>query len=133
MNGKQPRYGPAPVMSNETTSVVPLKGKQTHIRRCQFSHRLDVRADVVLFLNKACQRPERQYRSHVWVCPSEDIYTHQIDVFHDIQPNADQGHPQHHAFQKGLSYNKSGGRFWKMIESRGCFRCRSLCIRCEHA
>lgn len=91
MNGKQPRYGPTPVMSNETTSVVPLKGKQMHIRRCQFSHKLDVRADVVLFFNKACQPPEHQYCSHVWVCPSEDIYTHQMDVFHDIQPNADQG------------------------------------------
>lgn len=28
---------------------------------------------------------------YCWLPPSEDIYTHQMDVFHDMQPNADQG------------------------------------------
>lgn len=33
MNCKQPRYGPTPVVTDETTSVVPLKEKKTRVRR----------------------------------------------------------------------------------------------------
>lgn len=55
---------------------------------------LDFHASVVLFFffNGINLFIENQYCSHIRVCPSEDIYTHQMDVLHDIQLNAEQGH-----------------------------------------
>lgn len=94
VDGKQPCYGPAPVVADKTTSVVPLKEKSTQTSDgALLSQQLDARADVVLFI-KACQRLKNRYRSHFFIAgflPLRTFYTHQMDVFHDIQPNADQG------------------------------------------
>lgn len=91
VNGEQPRYGPAPVVAHQAASVVPLEEKQMHIR--QFCDRS--------WMFSWCFAVSEQSMSVLkintvptWLLLAsslDDIYTHQKDVFHDIQPNADQG------------------------------------------
>lgn len=99
-------------------------------------------------------KPENQYCSHFfllycWLSVSEDTYTHQTDVFHDIQPNADQGqdislisqylyshlHHQHRSRKphltssasSALHVEMSGRHFCKTTEGRSWFCTLSSC------
>lgn len=76
VDGKQPRYGPAPVVADETTSVVPWKekarGRQTVLCYCS-SWTLAQMSRRLLKHVSASQKSILFSLLHYWLPPSEDI------------------------------------------------------------
>ncbi len=147
VNGKQPRYGPTPVVADETTSVVSLEEKQMSVPENQYWSRCFIAGflpqrtftPIKWMYFMTCSQMQIKVRASVWgilitllfqslqtnplTCAST-VYTR----WYESHRQASSQHWYHMRFKRDCHIAQSGSHFWKTTEGHGCFCCWSFSV-----